>query len=164
MSVCSYGEKFEKYSLFKATQQWDRFKNYIEFPELTNEICLMLLKNRVLHKDRTDNIPHHLDMLLVYYKRNRLETIQLKGNSFYNNIDTYINNTYFDFIKNYINKTFTQRDKYILYSRYGIECDKMTLEEIGKTLNITRERVRQIEVKLLDQLKNYLLKCEEELL
>jgi hypothetical protein len=43
-------------------------------------------------------------------------------------------------------KDLTQREKDVLQSRYGtLGGEKQTLEEIGKRLNITRERVRQIE-------------------
>jgi RNA polymerase primary sigma factor len=59
------------------------------------------------------------------------------------------------------------REKEIVKLRYGIGgYDIHTLEEIGKTFNITRERVRQIEKKTLlklrtrfsEELKPYLLK------
>lgn len=46
------------------------------------------------------------------------------------------------------------REKEIVKLRYGIDgYDIHTLEEIGKTFNITRERVRQIEKKTLLKLK-----------
>lgn len=42
----------------------------------------------------------------------------------------------------------------ILRLRFGLESDEpQTLESIGKTFGVTRERVRQIEVKALDKLK-----------
>ncbi len=44
----------------------------------------------------------------------------------------------------------------VLKMRFGIDEDKeYTLEEIGNKLNVTRERVRQIEVKALDKLKRF---------
>lgn len=50
------------------------------------------------------------------------------------------------------------RDREVLRRRGGINAPAQTLEEIGKDLNITRERVRQIEkaalTKLQDQLDN----------
>lgn len=46
------------------------------------------------------------------------------------------------------------REKEILTLRYGLDGSEIhTLEEIGQTFNITRERVRQIEKKTLDKLK-----------
>lgn len=47
-----------------------------------------------------------------------------------------------------------EREKSILKQRYGLDgSDIYTLEEIGKSLNITRERVRQIEKRTLEKLK-----------
>ena len=47
----------------------------------------------------------------------------------------------------------TKRERDIIKMRYGIESDKMTLEEIGKVFGISRERVRQIESKAIKKLK-----------
>ena len=47
-----------------------------------------------------------------------------------------------------------EREKSILKQRYGLDgSDIYALEEIGKKLNITRERVRQIEKRTLEKLK-----------
>lgn len=52
-------------------------------------------------------------------------------------------------------KELTIREQEVLTLRYGLKGeDKYTLEEIGKNLNLTRERVRQIEKKSLEKLKN----------
>lgn len=52
-------------------------------------------------------------------------------------------------------KKFTDRDKQILQYRYGlIDGETRTLEEVGKIFNVTRERIRQIEAKLLQRLRN----------
>lgn len=46
------------------------------------------------------------------------------------------------------------REENIVKMRYGIEEEREhTLEEVGKKFNVTRERVRQIEVKALSKLK-----------
>jgi len=51
--------------------------------------------------------------------------------------------------------TLTPKEEKIIRMRFGIECEKdYTLEEIGKHLSITRERVRQIESKALRKLKH----------
>ncbi len=48
------------------------------------------------------------------------------------------------------------REQKILYLRFGLKDGTVyTLEEIGKKLNITRERVRQIQAKSLEKLKQY---------
>jgi len=48
----------------------------------------------------------------------------------------------------------TEREKNVIYSRFGLNDGKpMTLEEIGNILEVTRERVRQIEDKALKKLR-----------
>ena len=48
----------------------------------------------------------------------------------------------------------TEREQRIIRLRFGInESSDHTLEEVGKALNITRERVRQIESRALKKLK-----------
>jgi len=50
-----------------------------------------------------------------------------------------------------------ERDASVIVSRYGLMGDKpKTLEEIGKELGITRERVRQIEKNALRKLSEYI--------
>jgi RNA polymerase primary sigma factor len=36
------------------------------------------------------------------------------------------------------------RQRYIIVNFYGIDCEEISLAEIGRRLNISRERVRQI--------------------
>ena len=51
--------------------------------------------------------------------------------------------------------TLTPREAEVVRMRFGIACEKdYTLEEIGRHLSITRERVRQIEAKALRKLKH----------
>lgn len=51
-------------------------------------------------------------------------------------------------------KMLSSREAKIICCHFGIDCDKeMTLQNIGLELNLTRERVRQIQVKALNKLK-----------
>jgi len=52
------------------------------------------------------------------------------------------------------------REEEIIKMRFGIEDgNEHTLDEIGEHFNLTRERVRQIEERALDKLKNSEIKC-----
>lgn len=59
------------------------------------------------------------------------------------------------FIKqNLANVALAEREKKILDYRFGLTDNTThTLEETGKLFGVTRERVRQIEAKALDKLK-----------
>ena len=55
------------------------------------------------------------------------------------------------------------REKTILSLRYGLDTGEIhTLEEIGLQFNITRERVRQIEKKSIEKLREYYSKDKEK--
>ena len=51
--------------------------------------------------------------------------------------------------------TLTEREQKVLTLRFGLEDGRArTLEEVGKEFNVTRERIRQIEVKALRKLRH----------
>ncbi len=50
--------------------------------------------------------------------------------------------------------TLTQREKEIIKMRYGLGGSTFTLEELGKKFNVTRERIRQIEIRALRKLQH----------
>ena len=58
----------------------------------------------------------------------------------------------FRIIKQAINKL-QDREKYILYNRFGIGVEKKTLKDLAAELQITRERVRQIEMMALNRIR-----------
>lgn len=60
-------------------------------------------------------------------------------------------------MRHLLNEILTDREREILELRYGLYNSKIhTLKEIGEILNITRERVRQIEKKSITKLKRQL--------
>jgi RNA polymerase primary sigma factor len=55
-----------------------------------------------------------------------------------------------------IMKDLTEREKKIISMRFGLEDGVThTLEEVGQALGVTRERIRQIEAKTLEKIKNH---------
>ena len=49
----------------------------------------------------------------------------------------------------------TCREREVLQLRYGLnDCPPQTLEEVGQHLSVTRERVRQIELRALKKLRS----------
>ena len=54
-------------------------------------------------------------------------------------------------------KKLSGKEKYIFENRL-MSDDPMTLQEIGDHFGITRERIRQIEKRLLEKLKKFLLR------
>ena len=52
-------------------------------------------------------------------------------------------------------KTLTQREERIIQMRFGLDdCGEHTLEEVGQSFSVTRERIRQIEAKALRKLRH----------
>lgn len=67
-------------------------------------------------------------------------------------------------IRKSMERCLSDREKYVVVKRYGLDGSvPMTLEEVGDTMSITRERVRQIEAKALRKLKNPRNKLHEVL-
>jgi RNA polymerase primary sigma factor len=51
---------------------------------------------------------------------------------------------------------FDDRESKIIRMRYGIDSPKYTLEQVGAEFEVTRERVRQIEQKVISKLQEHI--------
>ena len=70
-------------------------------------------------------------------------------------INAVVNASLRDVCKDVLDHTLTPREAKVLRMRFGIEMNTdLTLDEIGKQFNITRERIRQIEAKALRKLRH----------
>jgi RNA polymerase sigma factor (sigma-70 family) len=55
-----------------------------------------------------------------------------------------------------LGRILTPREKQVISLRFGIGTDNaLTLEEVGKSMGLTRERIRQIEQKALKKLQGH---------
>jgi RNA polymerase primary sigma factor len=71
-------------------------------------------------------------------------------------METVLNNDIKKQVRRMLDSCLTQREKKVLKMRYGIDVSSdHTLEDVGKDFGVTRERIRQIEVKALKKLKMY---------
>lgn len=65
-------------------------------------------------------------------------------------VNSFLSNDLINVMGNVLNK----REKEVIMLRFGIGCDHpMTLSEVSKVFGVTRERIRQIEVKALTKLE-----------
>ncbi len=72
----------------------------------------------------------------------------------YTPVDAVVNDDLKEKIREIL-KTLTPREEKVLKMRFGIDvASEHTLEEVGKDFSVTRERIRQIEVKALRKLRH----------
>lgn len=65
-----------------------------------------------------------------------------------------------DCIDKYMLKYLSKREREVILLRYGFDANPMTLNEIGERLNLSRERVRQIEARAIRKLRSAFIKCK----
>ena len=57
---------------------------------------------------------------------------------------------------NMLGKILTQREKRVISLRFGFNTrNALTLDQVGKSMGLTRERIRQIETKALNKLRSH---------
>lgn len=78
----------------------------------------------------------------------------IESDSDFSPSDTVANNDLKERVREVL-KTLTPREEKVLKMRFGIDvASEHTLEEVGKDFSVTRERIRQIEVKALRKLRH----------
>ena len=48
----------------------------------------------------------------------------------------------------------SESERKIIFMRYGINCESKTLREISEEFNLTKERIRQIQVEIMNKIKS----------
>lgn len=73
---------------------------------------------------------------------------------------SYTDNSFEDYIKSIIPgildeelDLISDREKFIIKSRYGINCDELTQKQLGEIFNVSDEQIRFIEYKIMRKLK-----------
>lgn len=80
------------------------------------------------------------------------------GEEIFNPEEEVLKNLYREEIIQLINSLCTKKEADVLYRRNGFDTGQVeTLEEIGQTYHVTRERIRQIEAKAMEKLKEKVL-------
>ena len=59
------------------------------------------------------------------------------------------------YIRDALRHVLSPKECEVLWKRHGFDGPEMTLEEVGKTMGITRERVRQLEARAIRKLRMY---------
>lgn len=54
------------------------------------------------------------------------------------------------------------RERTVIRMRFGLDEEEKTLEEVGKKIGLTRERIRQIESKALEKLRDSMGEEQDE--
>ena len=125
-------------------------KEIMKFPNsgkiTLNEIEVFLSQNNLYLGMKTNwNNIENKDYLVKEYSKN--QTL---------NIDFNIDNIISKYLKKKSKETESQfeRRKKIITLRFGLNGEFSTLDTIGKEFNITRERIRQIQSKFCNEIKN----------
>jgi RNA polymerase primary sigma factor len=78
----------------------------------------------------------------------------IEGENEYTPVDAVVNDDLKEKVREVL-KSLTPREEKVLKMRFGIDvASEHTLEEVGKDFSVTRERIRQIEVKALRKLRH----------
>lgn len=100
--------------------------------------------------------------LKPYYERAKAKGTSVADEM--NNDDEEIFGTYQVLLRKELSYSLTNREYKIIIRRYGLSADgkRHTLEEVSREFNVTRERIRQVEAKVLKKIKQRMTELNDE--
>lgn len=94
-----------------------------------------------------------LDVPIMFDKKERYLSETLKDNNSPNPDEIFFYESLKETIQKSLN-TLSTKEKEVIKLRYGLGGQSLSLKEIGKKFNLTKERIRQIEKKAIRRLKH----------
>jgi len=120
-------------------------KRQMELKIEKEEDSLYIVNPESLLKDESDDdYANKIETVLSDENDNKTKELQKGQKTIVNKILSKLNN----------------RERFVIEQYYGINCDEKNLEEIGKILGITKERVRQIKRCALNKMRSDVLLLE----
>lgn len=109
------------------------------------------------HLEGQDRYNFPLSTLMSFFSQSNIETAgeYLLGRSYNSDITPEFEESILGRLRNALEDLLDSRQQYVILRRYGIlGSDAMTLEEVGQGLGVTRERIRQIEVRCWKRIRH----------
>ena len=141
----------------------DDYKKYLKYGSVFYDVDLNIIKlfegiYKNLELDKIDDLELNKTKIYGFLKiilsAGLIDSISDDYVDSYDMEDNIVNKIFFEKFNDYVDNTIEQeRTKDIIHKRYGLDDGHpQTLEQIGKTYKISRDRVRQIEAKAIRKL------------
>ena len=142
----------------------DDYKKYLKYGSVFCDVDLNTIKlfegiYKNLELDKIDDLELNKTKIYGFLKiilsAGLIDSISDNYVDSYDMEDNIVNKIFFEKFNDYVDNTIEQeRTKDIIHKRYGLDDGHpQTLEQIGKTYKISRDRVRQIEAKAIRKLR-----------
>ena len=142
----------------------DDYKKYLKYGSVFYDVDLNIIKlfegiYKNLELDKIDDLELNKTKIYGFLKiilsAGLIDSISDDYVDSYDMEDNIVNKIFFEKFNDYVDNTIEQeRTKDIIHKRYGLDDGHpQTLEQIGKTYKISRDRVRQIEAKAIRKLR-----------
>lgn len=140
--------------LFRCIDHFNPFLGYKFSTYYVNAIMMNTIKSRV-KEHRQKNLSAKAAEILVNqnattpsvrYNDSDFSRLALFHNSVLNDTHLFDLQDDISILMRAVYASLNEKERYVIFHRYGINCERKKLIEIGLDLRITKERVRQIQV------------------